>query len=184
MPPAMIGPLATLEMYGLSQPPAGRAATVAPAAEPPLEAVESAIPLAGLSLERCATIAASIARRVADRPQILEENELTRESWDALNRRWTEAIRVETALGKTGLLRAYDLAYVAQLEKERGPITTEEHARLVVAAERRLADAVMQELGLPPEAFMRIRRLWIAKTAANAKLGAAIRQAIETEWER
>jgi hypothetical protein len=142
------------------------------------------LPLEAFPIERCAAIAAAIARWPAEAARILEANALDPEVEAALDRHYSDAIRKETVRGKTGLLRAYDAAYVAQLEKERGPITAEEHARLVVAAERGNVDVVLRELGVPPAAFMRIRRLWIAKSAADGELGARVRQAIEAERDR
>jgi hypothetical protein len=76
------------------------------------------------------------------------------------------------------LLRAYDAAYVAQLEKERGPITVEEYARLVVASERGGAAPLLEELRMPRGAFMRIERVWLDRVAEDDALAASVRKAI------
>src|SRR5580700_7948558 len=85
----------------------------------PVAAAETkdALTLDAFPIERCAATAASMARRAADRAKILEESELSQETWDALVKHWTEAIREETKHGRTALLEAYDRAYVARLEE-------------------------------------------------------------------
>ncbi len=107
---------------------------MAPPGDAPV--TETQLPIEEYPIERCAAITASIARRRAAKAQILEENELDPTTWDALDHFWNDAIRKETERSKTELLSAYDAAYVAQLERERGPILVEEYARLTVAAER------------------------------------------------
>ena len=84
--------------------------------------------------------------------------------------RWSDAIRAENAKGKSALLRAYDRAYVAQLEKERGAIKLDEYARLAVAAERGAEDHVAMELGLPRSGLIRIERVWLEKMSADPEL--------------
>lgn len=101
-----------------------------------------------------------------------------------LAQHWDEAIAAETRRGRSRLLGSYDAAYVGQLEKERGPITPEEHARLVVAAERGGVEGACRALELPAEAFMRVRRLWIERCAADPRVGAAARRAVAAEREK
>jgi hypothetical protein len=91
---------------------------------------------------------------------------------------WSESIRKETDRGKTALLKAYDAAYVGQLEKERGPITVEEYARLVVASERGATAQALEELSLPRGAFLRIERVWLERVSADDALAATVRKAI------
>jgi hypothetical protein len=179
-PPPMVGPLATPEMLtGPASPErTARSEAEEPPAAPPREE------LADIPIELCAAITASIERRDGERAQILEENGLTEGAWDEHSRRWARRIQDETDRSRTGLLRAFDGAYVGRIEEERGPITEEEHARLVVAGERRGADEAMKALGLPRAAFLRIRRIWIARSAASADLGKRVRRAIELERER
>jgi hypothetical protein len=178
----MIGPLAKADAGAYSPPdtepppPAGggTAATFAPAgAEPPDE----------WPVARCAAIAASIARARAETPRILEENELTPAAWAALTRRYSDAIREEAMRGRDALLRAYDRAYVAQIERERGPIQVEEYARLAVAAERGAEGPVLAELGLPHAALIRIERVWIERMSSDPELRQRAREAIDAERE-
>jgi hypothetical protein len=137
------------------------------------------LPLDAFPIDRCAATAASMARRTADRAKILEENELTQKTWDALVKHWTEAIREETKRGKTALLEAYDRAYVARLEEERGPIRPEDYARIVVAGERGNADEALAKLTLPRGAMLRIQRVWVGRIAADPAVGASVRDATE-----
>jgi hypothetical protein len=175
----MVGPLATAEMaVRVASEPAAPVA-VAAAVAVAEEEEEEAPPLDAFPIERCAATAASMARRPANRAKILEENELTEATWDALVKHWTGEIREETKRGRVTLLEAYDRAYVARLEEERGPIQVEDYARLVVAGERGDAEAALAELTLPRGAMLRLSRVWAGRMAADAGLGARVRQAVE-----
>lgn len=167
--PPMIGPLAKPSMETPSEGEA-KAGEVAP--EKPKLNVED------VTIEMCAAIAASLARRKDDAAQILEEHSISAADWKLVEKHWAEAIRRETDRGRMVLLRAYDAAYVAQLEKERGPIAVEEYARLVVASERGGAAPVLEELSMPRGAFMRIERVWLERVAEDDGLAANVRKAI------
>jgi hypothetical protein len=147
----------------------------APAPEP----AEPGLPLADYPLERCAAITASIARRKDEKDAILERSKLTSERWAELDRHWNEAVQLELERGKTGLLSAYDSAYVAQLEAERGAIGVEEYARLAVAAEAGVEKETLAELDLPRGAMLRLRRVWLKKTSEDAALARRVRKAID-----
>jgi hypothetical protein len=132
------------------------------------------------SIEQCAVIAASVARRPADQAKILTENALSEDDWDALEHRWTQALRKEAAQGATALLAAYDGAYVARLEEERGPITPEEYARLALAHERDRDALVraLRDLGLPWGATPRIQRVFAERMASDRDLAAQVHAAL------
>jgi hypothetical protein len=185
-PPPMIGPLATAEMAAR---PAARAPSTESAAEvvpekPQLEKpAEPELPLERYPLERCAAITASMARRKAERGAILEQNELTAEVWAGLEQHWAEVIQKDLERGKMGSLRAFDAAYVGRLEEERGPVTVEEYARLVVAGERGTEMEVLDALGLPRGAMIRIKRVWDARTVGDAALGRRVRKAVVVAGE-
>jgi len=146
--------------------------------EPPAE-----LPLEKFPLERCAAIAASIARTKSEKGRILEENELDAGTWERLAKHWDGEIGKETRQGKMEMLRAYDEAYVKQLEKERGEITAEDYARITLAEERGTGAEVLREMGLPRGAGMRIERVWQKRAATNQAIGSQIRQRID-ELER
>ncbi|MCC6552490.1 MAG: hypothetical protein IT372_05630, partial [Polyangiaceae bacterium] len=177
-PPPMVGPLATADMAARAAPEPARPPSVAPPAR-----VEPAPPPAPSSPEvpiaQCAAIAASLAMRPQDAPRVLHEEELTPERWEAAERRWAAEIQKELTRGKAALLRAYDDAYVARLEEERGPLQVEEYAALVVAAERGVGEAALAELRLPRGAAMRIERVWLDRIAADPALAKAVRAAVD-----
>lgn len=179
--PPWIGPLATPEM-------ALRGEKAVPPVEPekptPNAATEptkqGALPLDEFPLERCAAIAASMARRKPDAARILEENRLTSETWVEIDRHWNEAIRAEIRRGKVVLLEAYDTAYVGRLEAERGPLLVAEYARLVVAKERGTVGEVLAELTLPKGAMMRVEREWLRRMGDDVRLAGGVDEAVET----
>lgn len=132
------------------------------------------------SIERCAQIAASCALRPADTAAILLAQGLSEEAWDAFEHHWSQALREDAAQGETTRLAAYDRAYVARIEEERGPITPEAHARLALAHERDRGalTRALRELGLPWGATPRILRVFAERMAADPKLAERIRAAL------
>lgn len=139
---------------------------------------EPAPPLAAYPIERCAVIAAKLAQRPADCDTILKAEKLTPKNWQSLHEQWLDEIQDEIARRKKKLLSAYDAAYVAALEKERGPITAGEYAQLVISAEQGQGQAALAELGLPDESMMRIRRVWLERIVKDKKAAAAVRAAM------
>ncbi len=186
-PPPMLGPLATPEMTSRSEPPLpGEALLPAPTldeAPAPAAPAETALPLDRFPIAACARIAASIARRKPEAAAILGDHELAADVWSALEKHWAAALSEEAQRGKTALLRAYDEAYVARLEEERGAITPSEYARLVISVERGQTDIVLAELTLPRGAILRIQRVWLAKIAADAAFNKSVRAAVAAQNE-
>lgn len=180
LPPAMLGPLAIFATPVAAEGPeeAPEAAPVAPAAPEPV-----ALPLAAFPAARCAAIAAALAHRPPDRARILERHELAPDVWAALDEHWTAELRVEADRGKQALLSLYDTAYVAELERLRGPIRVEEYANLLVAAERGQSDRALAELDLPRGGLLRVKRVWLVKCAEDLALGASLRGAVEDARE-
>ncbi|WP_157907308.1 DUF2169 family type VI secretion system accessory protein [Sorangium cellulosum] len=179
-PPAMLGPLARPDM-GAMEPSAEEAPEPDTQAKKPgpLPAPEEpAPPLAAYPIERCAVIAAKLAQRPADCDTILKAEKLTPKNWQSLHEQWLDEIQDEIARRKKKLLSAYDAAYVAALEKERGPITAGEYAQLVISAEQGQGQAALAELGLPDESMMRIRRVWLERIVKDKKAAAAVRAAM------
>ena len=181
-PPGMIGPLATAEMAERGPVTAAEAAPE-PAKIETVEAApkeEEGLPVDRFPIERCAALAASMARRREDRAKILEENDLTEARWEALSGHWQGEILKETRRGRTGLMEAYDSAYVERLEEERGEITVEEYARLTVALERGDVEEVLETLTMPRGAWMRIQRLWLVRITESSTLAEDVGAAIES----
>ena len=164
-------------MAAAPRPAAAPAATAEPsrAQAPPAPVPARRRPPAPGSLEHCAAIAASLARRPADQAAILGENKLSEDDWDALEQRWTEAMRKDPELPA-----AYDRAYVARLEEERGPISPDEYARLTIAHEHGRATHIqaLRDLGLPWGATPRIQRAFAERMEADRDFAAVIRAAL------
>lgn len=190
-PPARVGPLATPEMVaadlGVAPIQAAAPAEVAPSASAPgTESVPpppAPLPLEKYTLERCARIAASIGRTRDKQGPILAEHDLSEEVWEQLRAHWAAEVKKETERGKTALLRAYDTAYVAQLEDERGSIAVEEYARIVVASERGTAAQTLADLGLPEASMLRIQRVWMGRMQRDPELRRLVRAAVESASE-
>lgn len=155
----------------------------APAPAPP--ATAPAAPAARVhdpsSIERCAAIAAACALRPADTLVILEQHGLSEDDWDELEHRWSSVLKKDAAEARTDRLDAYDQAYVAQIEKERGPITPEAYARLALAHQRD-RDALtraLRELGLPWGASQRIQRVFEERMKKDPALADRVRAAMK-----
>lgn len=182
-PPAMVGPLATAAMAAGVEAPSMSVVEPEVRSEPPVLPEPAPLPLDKFSLERCAEIAASMARRKTEAPHILEQNELSTATWEPLRKHWAEAIREEVNRGKATLLERYDIAYVAQIEKERGTISVHAFAKLLVAKERGGAEAMLKELALPTGVMLRLERVWLGKIAQDAGLSSKVSLAVELERE-
>ncbi len=174
-PPPMIGPIVVEKS---AEPQQNVAPNEAPAsAEETPEAPEETPPTEILPVQRCATIAG--LHDMADDPQALLEREgVSRETLDLSLEQWTQCIAVDTQRDDFALLAIYDEAYVAALEKARGPISVDEYASLSVAIERGTGASIVQELDLPPGALFRIERIWMRKTMKDSELDAAVTRAI------
>lgn len=134
--------------------------------------------LAELPLELCAAVAARIDRCPNERASILEQMGLSEATYAASEQTWTMAMRTETEQGRGDLRAAYERAYVAQLETERGEIDISDYAHLMVSVEFTDADAVLADLGLPRCALVRIERVWQERMAADVAFCARVRQAM------
>ncbi len=174
-PPPMIGPLAKVEM------PIPDAKTIEPQVSallppaPPVEAPKKFNP-ADFPLERCAALTASIARTKTNKGKLLEAEELTEKQWESIQEYWNEAIKAETRRGKRTLLDRFDEAYVGQLEKERGPITVEEYAKLQAAADYGNQEEVMTNMQIPYGAFFPIQRVWSSLMISNDVLALSVQE--------
>jgi hypothetical protein len=132
-----------------------------------------------LTVEACAALAASLARRPDETARILVDGALSLPMWKANEAYWAQVLREEAAKGHTTLLHAYDTAFVTRLELERGTISVEEYTRLVVAAERGQATPALRALDLPPGSMARIERVFLRRVVDNPTLGDKVRKAVE-----
>lgn len=172
-PPAMIGPLATAEMgdkAAAKVEEAAPAARVEDAAAAPREPAPADLPI-----EQVAEIQAEIAEERSARVEVLDGRGLTEEVWAATEQRWVRALEEEAGRGSSTLRRASDAAYVAAVERLRGPITGEEYARILIGLERGRAAEELDALRIQRPALMRIVRVWTKKVAGDARLGREVR---------
>ncbi len=179
-PPLDVAPApAVLAPAPLPAPHETAAVVAAPEAAAALETEsERPLPLAAYPIERCAAIAASLGRRRDDFAAILETEQLDAALWARLDQRWVAALSADAERGDSARLDAYDAAYVARIEAERGPITPEEYARLPRGAERGRGAAALTAHSLPRGAMPRIDRTWIRRQAEDPALARAVRAAI------
>lgn len=190
-PPALAAPLAPMGVLELVRPaataPDAAARDIHPAAVPERRPVEEPseppLPIGAYPLERCAAIAARLARRPGALDDILAAEALSPETWEALHAHWLDAIRADVGRGKRRLLSSYDAAYIAALEAERGTITAREYARLVIAAERGSDAQALAELGLPDGALLRLRRVWLERSVKDPAVAQEVRAAMRKAAE-
>lgn len=170
-PPPMIGPLGKGEEAPREDRPEA-VVSASPVEEKPviiLPVVEEK--RREMSLEACAALTASIARRKSEEGKLLEGEGLSKKEWEDVKKHWEGEIQKELKRGKAELLRRFDEAYVERLEAERGVIGVEEYARLSVGMERRTVDEVLKELDLPRGAVMRVERVWMGRMVKDGGLG-------------
>ncbi|KYF69906.1 DUF2169 family type VI secretion system accessory protein [Sorangium cellulosum] len=182
-PPRLgLGPLAALgtppapEPQEPQEPQEPAPPTQMPAPTPPADLREPTIE--EVSVEACAALDASLALRPHEKDRILREGRLDEPAWARLRAAWAAEIKRALRRGRNELLRAYDAAYVAQLERERGPISADELARITVGAERGDLAAALRDVALPEESAIRVQRTWIARIARDAALGDEVRKAV------
>jgi len=122
---------------------------------------------AEISIERFAAISAELNECQKPRHRILEAHKLHEEDWKTIEAHWTRAIDDESASGKHSLRKASDGAYIAAVEKFRGPITASETARIVASLERGKTNETLDDLKIQRPALMPILRSCARKPARN-----------------
>jgi hypothetical protein len=132
-----------------------------------------------LAVEECARLAASLARRPDETERLLAAGAVSLAVWKANEAYWAQVLREEAAKGRAKLLCAYDTAFVTRLELERGAISVEDYARLVVAAERGQTANALQALDLPQGSVARIERVLLRRVVDHPALVDEVRRAVE-----
>jgi hypothetical protein len=205
-PPASAAPAETAEVGAIAPPPSGAAlpagelpprppapsAPAAPAAPSPAESrPEARPPLSAppeppgppvraeeIPLERLASIAAELAEQRTPRAEVLRAHQLSEREWAAAEHHLRAALEKDARAG--GKLRAaHDGAYVAAVERLRGPITLPEYARIAVGLERGEASEVLEALKIQQAALLPIVRVWTKKTASDPKQVAKLMALLE-----
>lgn len=134
--------------------------------------------LAAFPLERWARIAASLDVNDSAEPQVLEANKLVPEDWERLCDHWLGVQQEALDRGDANPLEASDGAYFQRLEEERGPISTEEYASLVVAAERGTQAQALKAAEIPDKALIVVERVWVRRCGGDPELAEATDGAI------
>lgn len=157
-PPQLVGSVADVA----PEPPVSVPAP-APALAPAI--VPTPLPLDAFPLERCARLDAALALDPAAEPNILEQHHLDLATWRALRQHWQGALRAAIRGGDLAPLRAYDDAFVGELERVRGTVTPEQHASLTRANERGARVEGLAALGLPAAAILPLERVLLRRRA-------------------
>ncbi|MCA9621761.1 MAG: hypothetical protein KC731_22210 [Myxococcales bacterium] len=146
------------------------------APEPPLPS--DSPPVDPTSLEGYARLRAAMDARPELRDDWLAEAGLDLDGWECLEHDWLERLAPAFEAGDPHLTEAYDEAYVARLEVERGPIDLITVARLELALRQQAFALVADALDIPREAFVRIRRVWTRRLLRDAELRDAFDEAL------
>jgi hypothetical protein len=186
LPPPLLAPVVSADPWHAPAPPAylftvaaaARSASV-PAATissiiPASPAPPAPLPLDLYPLERCARIDAAITHRPARADEILEGHGLDAPAFRALRQHYRNAIQADLRQGNGALLLQYDAAFVAALERVRGPLTPDDFARLAIAGERGDLEASLSALDLPGSALPALQRVRIARASKDPKLRAVV----------
>jgi Uncharacterized protein conserved in bacteria (DUF2169) len=118
---------------------------------------------ATIPIERYATILAELNEGNATRFRILDTHVLTNAEWTSVDTYWKKALDDDSATGKHVLRKAYDSAYLAVVEKFRGPITPDDLAKIAASLERSRTNETLDELKIQRPALMPILRLLTKK---------------------
>lgn len=132
-----------------------------------------------LSLEECAALTARLDMGPDERERALTDMELDEEQWLDLHAHWQGTIDEELERGVADSITSFDEAYVAQLEVLRGPIDSEDYARLERAAERGQTEQVRAALDIPAPGLVRVKRVWVRRLCADPTLRADFIDALE-----
>lgn len=129
--------------------------------------------------ERVARIAASLEMEPEQRAEILAANDLDEEGWERVENEHDEACDTALGAGDTSKLEAYDAAYISRVEEERGPITPQEYASVVVASRYGQSGARLAELEIPEAAEVLLMRVFEARLEKDEDAARVVREAIE-----
>ncbi|WP_272425132.1 hypothetical protein [Polyangium jinanense] len=157
-PPQLVSPVADVPA---SEPLPASIPGPAPAVSAAM--VPTPLPLDAFPLERYARLDAALALDPAPEPSILEQHHLDPATWRALRQHWQGTLRAALRDGDPAPLRAYDNAFVEELERVRGAITPEQYASLTRASERGARAEALAALGLPTAAVLPVERVMLRR---------------------
>lgn len=129
-----------------------------------------------LSVDRVARIRASLDIDPDLEKEILEANELDQETWEAVEDRTDAELRAALTQGIRTRLTAYDQAYLARLEEERGPVSIRDYGSIVTAQSRGDAATRLRELDLPPACELVLVRVFEERLANDPELRSTLKR--------
>jgi hypothetical protein len=139
------------------------------------KAEEKAMNEADFTVERVARIAASLDLEPELQSDILSANELDEDAWERIEGAHDDALRSALAAGDSSRLEAYDAAYLARIEEERGEISLADYGSIVAAARSGSTASRLAELEIPEAAEMVLVRVFERRRAErNEPIDAAL----------
>lgn len=132
-----------------------------------------------VTLELCASLRAAIDTHPELRDELLADERLDVETWEAAETQWHDAVAKAIHKGDRERVESFDDAYVARIERQRGPIDVETFSRLELAIERGYVDGVIVDLGIPKPAVIRLKRVWTRRTLVDRELREEVRRTIQ-----
>lgn len=164
--------------------PAGPTLLQASAASRPDPSKPSAKPRSEhrrLSLGEIASLRAQLHYRPEDEATILEETEIEPDAWQAEDRRADRMLADAAQRGDVAVLAAFDDAYCAQLDTERGEaVDAQAYAALELSVERDRTDVELARQRIPADAFFPVKRRWARAMIDDPALRRDFRDALET----
>lgn len=136
--------------------------------------------LASFDSLRVARIRAWLDLRPDRRADVLAASELDEDGWDAIEERADADLLAAARRGDPAPLTAIDGAYLEVVEADRGAISVEQHACLIIADERGDLEAAARALGVPRGAFPRLARSWQRRAAADPAVAHDLRHALRS----
>ena len=115
---------------------------------------------AEFTVERVAKIEGSLDLEPALQAEILGANELDAVAWERIEGTHDDALRSALEGGDTTRLEAYDAAYIARIEEERGAISPADYGSLVAASRSGSTASRLAELEIPEAAEMVLMRVF------------------------
>ena len=131
------------------------------------KAEDKAMNEAEFTVERVARIAASLDLDPELKSEILGANELDEDAWERIEETHDDAQRSALERGDSSRLEAYDAAYLARIEEERGEISAADYASLVVATRSGSTASRLAELEIPEAAEMVLMRVFERRLATD-----------------
>ncbi len=174
--PAMVAPPSEPAAVPLVE---GRQHTMLLDASALVGSLSSLLAPAELTFERWAESSAELATGATDDAEVLGRFGLSPEAWQAAEARFRASLATEAAeLGVT-LLRVHDSAWLAAVERGRGPVDLDTYARLLVAHERGQATAALEGLRIPAAALLPIERAWRRRAESDRATAERVERAVE-----